>query len=73
MGNKIFILTDSCAWESEKKNPTGRSEHIVEVVDVETGQVRYIKSGAKISLVEGDISEPLNQEDYNKQDEEISK
>lgn len=64
---KTFILTDSCGWEAEKKNPTGRTEHIIEVIDEETGQVRWIKSGSRIKFIEGDITEPLKQEDYNKQ------
>lgn len=62
---RTFILTDSCAWEAEKKDPSGRSDHLIEVVDVDTGQVRWIKSGSKIKFVEGEITDPLKQEDYN--------
>lgn len=40
--------------------------HAIEVVDVETGQIRFIKSGSKIKFVEGDISENRSQEVYNK-------
>jgi hypothetical protein len=38
----------------------------VEVVDLQTGAVRYIKSGSKISFVEGEISDIRTQEAYNK-------
>jgi len=42
---KKYILTDSCMWEANRKNGT-RSEHCIEVVDVETGQTRFIRSGS---------------------------
>lgn len=41
--------------------------HSVEVVDVETGQVRFIKSGAHIKFVQGEISSEADQEQYNSQ------
>lgn len=53
-------------WEMNKKNETYHP-HAIEVVDPETGQVRYIKSGSKISFVDGEISEGRSQENYNKQ------
>jgi len=62
--DKTFLLTDSCMWEANKVNGT-RSEHCIEVVDQETGQVRYIASGSKIRFVEGDISDVHTQEAYN--------
>jgi hypothetical protein len=34
-------------------------------VDTETGQVRYIKSGSKITFVEGQITDSHSQETYN--------
>lgn len=63
---KTFVLTDGCMWEKQKKDKTFHP-HAVEVVDAETGQVRYIQSGAKIKFIEGLISEGRSQEEYNKQ------
>lgn len=65
---KIFILTDSCMWEANKKKGT-RSPHAIEVVDAETGQVRYIKSGAKIAFLEGEITAPFSQDQYNQENQ----
>lgn len=62
----IFIVTDGCMWEMNKTNKT-YFPHAIEVVDSVTGQVRYIKSGSKISFVEGEITESRSQESYNKQ------
>jgi hypothetical protein len=40
--NKTFIITDACMWEMNKQ--LGMSApHAIEVVDIETGQVRFIK------------------------------
>ena len=61
-----FIITDGCMWEANKKNGTA-SPHAIEVVDSETGAVRYIKSGSRISFVSGEITENRSQEFYNKQ------
>lgn len=61
---KTFLLTDGCMWEANKKNGTS-FPHSIEVVDEETGQVRFIKSGARIKFVSGSISVARNQEDYN--------
>lgn len=61
-----FLLTDGCMWELNKKNGTYRP-HAIEVVDVETGQVRYIKSGSIIVLIEGIITNGRSQDTYNKQ------
>lgn len=62
----VFLLTDLCMWEKNKQD--GKSApHAIQVVDVETGQVRFIKSGSKISFVEGEISDVADQELYNKQ------
>lgn len=52
-------------WEMNKQNGKS-SAHSIEVVDLETGQVRYIKSGSKIAFIEGFITESHNQDDYNK-------
>jgi len=62
---EIFIVTDGCMWEQNKKNST-YYPHAIEVVNQETGQVRYIRSGSKITFVEGEISEGRSQEVYNK-------
>lgn len=62
---EIFIVTDGCMWEANKQNSTYHP-HAIEVVNERTGQVRYIKSGSRISFVEGEISEGRSQEDYNK-------
>lgn len=70
MENKTFIVTDSCMWESNRQEGT-RAPHAIEVVDTETGQVRYIKSGSKIVFIEGDITEVHTQEEYNEQQEEM--
>ena len=64
--SKTFILTDSCMWEANKQKGT-RSEHCVEVVDLETGQTRYIASGSHIRFVDGKITEVSTQEMYNAQ------
>jgi hypothetical protein len=62
----IFLLTDGCMWEMNKQ--TGKSNaHAIEVVDIETGAVRYIKSGSQIQLVSGQITEARDQSEYNEQ------
>jgi hypothetical protein len=61
---RVFMLTDGCMWEINKRQGTF-FPHSIEVIDIETGQVRYIKSGAKIMFVDGDISEGRSQEFYN--------
>lgn len=62
---KIYLLTDGCAWEINKQ--TGNEHpHSIEVVDLETGAIRYIKSGSKIIFIEGEISDIRTQESYNK-------
>jgi hypothetical protein len=38
-----------------------------------TGQVRYIKSGARIAFLGGQITESHNQEEYNEQNKTIIK
>jgi MinD superfamily P-loop ATPase len=62
---QVFMLTDGCMWEMNKVNGTSHP-HAIEVVDVKTGEVRYIKSGSRITFVEGEITEGRNQEKYNK-------
>lgn len=63
---RTFLVTDGCIWEQNKQHGTFHP-HAIEVVDTETGQVRYIKSGALIQFIEGDISEGRDQTSYNKQ------
>ena len=63
---ETFILTDGCMWEKNKQDGTSYP-HAIEVVDKATGQIRYIKSGSIITLVEGEITSGRNQESYNKQ------
>lgn len=62
----VFVVTDGCMWEMNKQNKTSRA-HAIEVVDITTGQVRYIKTGSKIKFVEGNITYSRNQEQYNSQ------
>lgn len=62
---QTFLLTDACLWEMNK-NAKRYHPHAIEVVDTETGQVRYIQSGATIKLVDGTISDARDQEAYNK-------
>lgn len=52
-------------WEQNKKGDTFHP-HAIEVVDTETGQIRYIESGAIITFVQGSISEGRDQGSYNK-------
>jgi len=60
----VFLLTDCCMWEANKTQGTFHP-HAIEVVDITTGQTRYIKSGARIRLIDGQITDGRNQEDYN--------
>ena len=62
---KIYLITDGCMWELNKKMGASHA-HAIEVVDLETGAVRYIRSGSKIVFVEGDITDIRTQEAYNK-------
>jgi hypothetical protein len=66
---KVFMLTDGCMWEKNKEDGTAYP-HAVEVVDVETGQVRYIKSGSRIKFLDGEITEGRDQESYNRQEKQ---
>lgn len=61
-----FLVTDGCAWEMNKQGGKA-APHAIEVVDLETGQLRFIKSGSIIKFVDGEITNSHNQEDYNKQ------
>ena len=72
MNEKVFIITDLCMWENNKKNKTNYP-HAIQVVDAETGQVRYIKSGSKIAFIEGQITESHSQETYNKETTRMSR
>lgn len=64
--DRIFIITDMCMYEKNKRDGTFHP-HAIEVVDIETGQTRYIRSGSKIRFIAGDITEDRNQDIYNKQ------
>lgn len=61
---RVYMLTDGCMWEKNYQEGT-RHPHSVEVADAATGQMRYIRSGAKIVLIEGDVTELRTQEGYN--------
>ena len=46
--NKKYLLTDSCFfWDNKEK----RNKHWIEVVDLETGEVKELKSGSVIQIV----------------------
>ena len=61
---KTYLLTDGCLWEINKQ--TGNEHpHSIEVVDLETGAVRYIKSGSRIAFLEGEITDIRTQKCYN--------
>ena len=62
---RIFIVTDSCMWEANRKLNVYHP-HALEVVDCETGQVRFIQSGARIKFVDGLITDSRDQDSYNK-------
>jgi len=66
MAKDVFILTDGCMWEKNKKEGTAHA-HAIEVIDAKTGQVRYIKSGSRIKFVEGEITKTRDQATYNAQ------
>lgn len=69
---KIYLLTDGCIWEINKE--TGNEHpHSVEVVDLETGAIRYIKSGSRIKFIEGEISDIRTQKAYNKISSQVSR
>ena len=51
-------------WEINKQT-NNEHPHAVEVVDIETGAVRYIQSGSRITLVEGKITDIRTQKTYN--------
>lgn len=59
-----FIITDSCAWEANRKSGAFHP-HSIEVVDTVTGQIRHIASGAKIKFIEGGITSSRTQAEYN--------
>lgn len=60
---RIYLITDGCVWEINKQLGS-EHPHAMEVVDIETGAVRYIKSGSKIRFVEGEISDIRTQKAY---------
>lgn len=62
---KIYLLTDGRMWEANKRGGTSHP-HAMEVVDLETGAVRYITSGSKIAFIDGEITDIRTQAAYNK-------
>lgn len=50
--NKKYLVTNNCYWYPKKG--TKRTPHYFEVVDMETGEVKHIKSGAIIQLIRGE-------------------
>jgi hypothetical protein len=62
---KVFLLTDICMWEKNKQEGT-HAPHAVQAIDVKTGQSFFINSGSRIRFVDGEITEPLSQDEYNK-------
>jgi len=68
---EIYIITDGCMWEANKQNGT-YYPHSIEVVNSKTGQVRYIKSGARIAFIEGEITQTRDQETYNQETTQMS-
>ncbi len=65
MNEEIYIVTDGCMWEQNKKNSTYHP-HAIEVVNTKTGAIRYIKSGSQITFKKGEITDIRTQEGYNK-------
>lgn len=63
---RTYIVSDLCMWEKNKREGM-MSDHCIGVIDEKTGQSRFIKTGARIKFVSGDISPTLNQKDYNRQ------
>lgn len=68
---EIYIVTDACMWEQNNRNSTF-NPHAIEVVNIKTGQIRFILSGSKIAFIEGDITDLATQEAYNKGIPEMS-
>ncbi len=62
---KVYLVTDGCMWEKNKRESSFHP-HAMEVVDVETGQVQYITSGSRIKFIGGKISDLRTQVAYNK-------
>lgn len=62
---KEFAITDGCMWEKNLKEGTQHT-HAIEVMDVETGQIKYIRGGSIIKFISGNITKARDQEDYNK-------
>ena len=71
MHEPTYIVTDGCMWEANKRNGTSHS-HAIEVVDIKTGAVRFIRSGSRIAFIDGEISDLRTQEVYNKATEGMS-
>lgn len=45
---KKYLLTDSCFYYERKAK---RSPHVIEVVDMDTGSVKKLKSGSVIRII----------------------
>lgn len=65
MNDKIYLVTDGCMWEKNKRESASHA-HAMEVVDLETGAVQYIRSGSHVTFVKGSITDTRTQEVYNK-------
>lgn len=68
---KTFLLTDGCMWEATKEEGN-EHPHCIEVVDIETGAVRYIKSGSRIKFLAGEITDIRSSQEYKEQTEKSS-
>lgn len=66
----LYLLTDGCMWELNKQTGT-EHPHAVEVVDIKTGAVRYIRSGSLVKFVEGEITDIRTQKAYNTQTKDV--
>lgn len=60
MKKQTFLLMDYCGYEAAKQG-NSPGYHAIQVVDEKTGQVRFIKSGSRISFLSGEISAPGTQ------------
>lgn len=61
---KIYLVTDGCAWEINRQNGN-EHPHSIEVADLETGAIRYIRCGSRIAFLQGEITDIRTQKTYN--------
>ncbi len=62
---RTYIISDLCMWEKNKREGT-MADYAICVIDEKTGQHRFVKTGARIKFLSGEISPTLSQKDYNK-------